>query len=141
MPGRATQAEVEALMGQPALRVERGGEVLLYYPRGPSGWHSYVARIGADGRLVALEQRLTEENVARVKAGVWTREEVRELLGPPFAVSVQPRLGREVWEYQFLDVAFKWSLWVQFSADGVVREVLQMRHQEMDHPSGDSTRD
>src|SRR5436190_1596696 len=77
----------------------------------------------------------TVENVTHVVPNTWTKKEVRELFGPPFMVSTLPRLEREVWEYQLLEVDFKWKLWVQFSPDGVVREVLKMRHPHMDPPS------
>jgi hypothetical protein len=136
-PGRSTAAEVEATMGVPSEKLSRDGELLWYYSRGPMGFHVYVARIGPDGVLRALEQRLTLDNVRRVVPGQSTRAEVRELFGPPFVVSELPRLQREVWEYQLLDVSFRWKLWIQFSADGIVREVLQMRHPDEDPPGGD----
>ena len=99
------------------------------------GFHSYAVRVGSDGVLKAIEQRMTVENVTYVVPNTWTKKEVRELFGPPFMVSTLPRLEREVWEYQLLEVDFKWKLWVQFSRDGVVREVLKMRHPHMDPPS------
>lgn len=132
VPGRSTAAEVEALMGRPAEQLQKTGETVWYYPRGPVGWHTYAVRLGPDGVLRALEQRLTVENVAKLQAGTTTRQDVRELFGPPFETSYLPRQQREVWGYRLLEVTFKWQLWVQFSDDGVVREVLQMRHREMD---------
>lgn len=138
VPGRSTAAEVEAAMGQPAERAERGGESIWWYPRGPEGFHSYAVRIGPDGVMRSIEQRLTVENVQRLVTGQSTRQDVRDLFGPPFVVSRLTRLQREVWEYQIIDVAFKWKLWVQMSDDGVVREVLQMRHPEMDPPGAGS---
>jgi hypothetical protein len=139
VPNKSTASDVQAQMGTP---VERqtipGGGSVWWYPHGPSGFHSYAVVLGADNVVRSVEQRLTVENVKRVRAAEWTRKEVRELFGPPFLVSTLPRMQREVWEYQILDVAFKWKLWIQFSADGVVREVLQMRHPDMDPPgSGD----
>lgn len=134
VPGKSTTAEVEATMGRPAEKMERAGETIWWYPRGPMGFHSYTARIGADGVLRGIEQRLTVENVGKLAPGTTTRKEVRELFGPPFVVSTLPRLMREVWEYQLVEVDFKWKLWVQFSDDGVVREVLKMRHPDMDPP-------
>ena len=44
-------------------RVLANGETLLWYPRQPSGAVSYAARIGKDDRLIAIEQRLTRENL------------------------------------------------------------------------------
>ena len=128
VPGRSTAAEVEASMGRPAEKLVRAGETIWYYPRGPAGWHTYAVRIGPDGVLRAIEQRITVENVRRLALGITTRQEVRELLGPPFLVSRLPRQKREVWEYQMIESGFKWKLWVQFSDDAVVREVLQLPH-------------
>jgi hypothetical protein len=134
IPGKSTTAEIQATMGAPDERHSVGGETVWWYPRGPMGFHTYAVRVGSDGVLKAIEQRLTVENVTHIVANTWTKKEVRELFGPPFMVSTLPRLEREVWEYQLLEVDFKWKLWVQFSPDGVVREVLKMRHPDMDPP-------
>ena len=70
MPGQSSAAQVEALMGPAAdKRASAGGETAYYYPRLPWGYATYVARIGADGRLVALEQRLTVENTEKLVVG------------------------------------------------------------------------
>jgi hypothetical protein len=137
-PGKSTTADIQATMGVPAERQSVGGESVLWYPRGPMGFHSYAVRVGSDGVLKAIEQRLTVDNVRHVVPNSWTKKEVRELFGPPFMVSTLPRLQREVWEYQLIEVDFKWKLWVQYSPDGVVREVLQMRHPDMDPPGSSS---
>lgn len=133
--GKSTTADIEATMGVPVERHSVGSESVWWYPRGPMGFHTYAVRVGSDGVLKAIEQRLTVENVGKVVPNSWGKKEVRELFGPPFMVSTLPRLEREVWEYQLLEVEFKWKLWVQFSPDGVVREVLKMRHPHMDPPS------
>ncbi|TMH92755.1 MAG: hypothetical protein E6H47_03470, partial [Betaproteobacteria bacterium] len=77
-------AEVERVMGPAADKRVHEGETWLYFPRQPYGQATYVARIGRDGRLIAIEQRLTDESVARIMPGKTTLEEVRELLGPPY---------------------------------------------------------
>jgi len=140
LPGKSTTVEVEATMGRPAERLERPDGAIWWYPRGPMGFHSYAVRIGPDGVLRDIEQRLTLENVKRIVPGTTTRKEVRELFGPPFGEMRLQRLQREVWEYQLVDVNFRWKLWLQFSDDGIVREVLQMRHPDED-PPGDSGKD
>lgn len=138
VPGKSTAADIQATMGAPAERQAAGGGLTTWwYPRGPMGYHSYALLVGSDGVLKSIEQRLTVENIGRVVPNTWTKKEVRELFGPPFMVSTLPRLEREVWEYQLREVDFKWKLWVQFSPDGVVREVLKMRHPDMDPPGGD----
>ena len=132
VPGKATAAEVEALMGQPAQRVVKpdGGSV-LYYPRGPAGRESYAALLGPDGRLQAIEQRLTDANLAQIVLGTTTARQVRELLGPPPTTSHLPRLARDVWEYKMGDNAVTYVLWVQSSADGIVREVYKVEDPEI----------
>ena len=135
VPGKSTAADIQATMGAPAERHAAGGGLTTWwYPRGPMGYHSYALLVGSDGVLKSIEQRLTVENVGKVVPNTWTKKEVRELFGPPFMVSTLPRLEREVWEYQLREVDFKWKLWVQFSPDGVAREVLKMRHPHMDPP-------
>ena len=134
VPGKSTTADIQATMGAPAERQPSGPLTVWWYPRGPMGFHTYALLVGADGVLKSVEQRLTVQNVQKVTPNSWTKKEVRELFGPPFMVSTLPRLEREVWEYQLREVDFKWKLWVQFSPDGVVREVLQMRHPDMDPP-------
>ncbi len=128
VPGKSTAAEVDALMGPAAdKRAAANGETWLYYPRQPFGRSMYVARVGADGRLVAIEQRLTDENVGKLVLGGTRAEEVRVLLGPPYGVTKFPRLNREVWQYhmrRFGDPGQPAALYVQLSPDGVVREVL-----------------
>ena len=67
VPGQSTAADVEASMGRAAQkRPAAGGETVYYYPQLPWGYATDGARIGADGRLVAVEQRLTLENTSRM---------------------------------------------------------------------------
>ena len=125
-PGQSTAGDVERVMGAPAERRQVAGETWLYYPRQPFGRKTFVARVASDGRLVALEQRLTDENVARIRAQTTRRDDVRDLLGPPYAVSRFPRMEREIWQYymrHFGDPGIPVTLYVQFSPDGVAREV------------------
>jgi hypothetical protein len=124
VPGRATEAEVEASMGPSAeRRPGPNGEVVRYYSRLPSGREVYAARFGADGRLIAIEQRLTPENVALLVPGKSTEAEVRDLFGPPYRVVDFPRLKTRLWMYPMRGAATDMTLNVEFFADGRVREV------------------
>ena len=129
VPGQSSVADVEKLMGPAAdKRPGPGGETLYYYPRLPWGYATYVARIAPDGRLVAIEQRLTEENIARLKPGATRAEEVRDLLGPPFEPMKQALSGNEIWTYPMRIGGHptpKWFL-AHFSPDGVLRETYMI---------------
>ena len=136
VPGKSTRAEVEATMGRPAEVLSRpNGDTLLYYSRLPFGREIYVATVGADGMLRGIDQRLTRQNIARVASGTQAKE-VRELLGPPFRVVRMARMERDVWEYPWREIEDRRILWVQFSNDGQVREVIEMHDYESDPPSG-----
>lgn len=126
-PGQATESQVVDLMGTPAqVRPLPEGGKALYFSRLPEGRAMFVATIGPDGRLQSIEQRLTRENIGRLAPDKSTAEDVRVLFGPPGAVGYLPLMPREWWEYKYLDYQDRRVLWVQFSDDGIVREVLDM---------------
>ena len=123
--GQSTADEVEALMGPAAeTRQDPGGETVRYYSRLPYGRQTYAARIGPDGKLVALEQRLTDANVGKIRPGMSRAEEVRALIGPPYRVETYRNLDREIWSYKTYSGFSPKNLYVQLSRDGIVREVI-----------------
>ena len=126
VPGQSTENEVEALMGPSAdQRKGPGGESVRYYSRLPYGRVMYAARFTPQGKLIAIEQRLTESNVARLRPGSTRADDVRELIGPPYRVDAYPRLERDVWTYKMYEGSFvPKDLYVQLSRDGIVREVM-----------------
>jgi hypothetical protein len=140
VPGQSSAAEVEAALGPAAdKRVGAGGETVLFYPRLPWGYATYAARISPGGTLVAIEQRLTLENTARLKPGASRAEDVLDLLGPPFEPMKAPLGDRVIWTYPMRlpgDPTPKWFL-VQLSGDGVLRETYFIddpNHVQRDSP-------
>ena len=127
--GKSTQTEVEALMGVPAERVKAAsGDTVLYYPRQPTGRMSYAARIAPDSVLRSVDQLLTEPNIANIVRGVSTRDQVREIGGPPWRITRKEPQQREVWEYTMINMTqWDYFLYVQFSNDGIVREVMMLK--------------
>lgn len=135
VPGKSTATEVEALMGPPdeTLR-EPNGDRVLYFSRQPMGLQIFAARIAPDGVLRGIEQRLTEENLRKLVVGVTTAPETRALLGPPWRTGHNARRQREIWDYRMYNlVQVEHTLSVQFSSDGLVREVLLLRD-HLDEP-------
>jgi hypothetical protein len=128
-PGRTKAAEIQASLGEPALRTRlAGGDTMWYYPRQPIGRQTYGLRIAPDGTLRSVEQLLTEENARKLASGGATRDSVRELLGPPWRQVRDDRNQREVWEYaMFNDQQWPYFLYAQFSADGVLREIYKLK--------------
>ena len=125
VPGQSTAADVEAVMGPAAdKRPAAGGETVYYYPSLPFGYATYAARIAPDGKLIALEQRLTPENMDKLKPGVTRAEEMLDLLGPPYRPMKQATSGDEIWTYPFLVPGFRLPRWfvARISPDGILRE-------------------
>ena len=82
-PGQSIEADVRDRFGIPENTwPEPGGGHTLEYNRQPAGVENYMITIGADGKLVAVRQVLTQENFARVQPGMGM-DEVRRLLGKP----------------------------------------------------------
>lgn len=121
VPGVATAEEVDKAMG-PAKEKRAGpnGETVYWYPRLPYDRVSYAARIGKDGKLIAVEQRLTKENLAKLKKDVSREEDVRDLLGPPSRVDWFPLKQVNTWTYHAQGIEPQ-LITVDISKDGVVR--------------------
>lgn len=123
VPGVATEAEVEKVMGPSAERRKRGDETVRFYSRLPAGREMYAARFGADGKLIAIEQRLAREYIDKLVLRESTMENVRDLLGPPYRTMDFPRQKRQVWLYPLHEGATRYVLNVEFGADGRLADV------------------
>ena len=67
-------------------------------------------------------------DLARLSAGKSTTDEVKSILGPPLRVTRFDRMGRDVWEYRsYNDPMDERHIAVQFSRDGIVREVVVVK--------------
>jgi len=138
VPGKSTTAEIQGAMGAPAERLKRqNGDELWYYVRHPEGRVSYAITVGADGVMRTMEQRLGRENFAKIVVGKSTRDEVRELLGPPSHVLHLRLKAMDVWEYPWREIDEKRVLYVGFTGDGIVREVREAHDAFSDRPSID----
>lgn len=100
--GTSGQADTRAVMGEPAAIHPAPSDAAYAesweYPRGPLGRHTFMARFDRQGKLVAIDQVLTIETVARIRMGQDKRDDVRRLLGRPGMV-FPVRSGGEMWDY------------------------------------------
>lgn len=127
--GKSTSQEVEARMGQPSERVKAAdGDTVWFYPKQPYGRQMYAVRIAPDGRMRSMEQTLTEETLRKLAPGSTTKAGAREIIGPPYLVSSNARLQREVWEYTMYNlIHWEYYLYLQFSPDGILREYYMLK--------------
>ena len=81
--GEARLEDVVRVMGTPAMRwQDPDGSLQLAYPRGPEGIHTFMVKLGPDGRLQSIENVLDEAHLARIRPGM-TKAQVLRILGPP----------------------------------------------------------
>jgi hypothetical protein len=120
-PGVSTEAEVRAVMGAPAAEFVNGdGSRRLAYPRGPLGTQTFLADVGADGKVIAVRGVLLDETFYQIHPGM-TRDEILRLIGPPGETMAFPRLSQVAWDYRFVDTWGYLAIFsVSFDADGKV---------------------
>lgn len=121
----ATEAEVLAKLGRPTHRYQDGNAQLLEYATGPWGQRTWMARIGADGRLESYRQILTTPVFATIIVGKSTKEDVLHTIGAPSETSYFSRIDREVWTYAYKENnAWDSLMHVYFDQSGVVRQMM-----------------
>lgn len=82
-PGQSTEADVRDAMGTPEMIWDDGQGVRTFeYNRQPAGHVNYMLTLGADGKLQAIRQVLTEAEFAKVQPGMHY-DQVRRMLGKP----------------------------------------------------------
>ena len=124
-PGVSTMADVEKDMGPPKdRRAGPNGETILWFSRLPAGRVSYAARIGKDGKLIAVEQRLTRENLDSIKPGA-REDDVRDLLGPPQSIQWFERQQVNAWSYNAQGMVPQIYV-VEIAKDGTVRKAYRI---------------
>jgi hypothetical protein len=101
----ASVEEVFHVMGEPSLQwQDADGSRQLAYPRGPQGVHTWMLRIGADGRLQGIENVLEQRGFARIARGQ-TMEQVLRALGPPDPAGTAYFARRDelVWQWRYCE--------------------------------------
>jgi len=104
--GEAGLEDVLREMGQPAMRwKDADGSLQLAYPKGPSGFETYLARIGPDGKLQSIRNVLEAGSFARILPGM-TKEQVLRILGPsePSMTFYFKARDELVWDWRFQNV-------------------------------------
>lgn len=128
--GVAGQDEVLRLMGQPAMRWQNEDRsTQLVYPRGPMGFNTYMVYIGADGKLMKIENVLDRKFFSRIRPGM-TKDQVLHILGPsnPGWTAYFKARDELVWEWRYCD---DWAAPARFDvlfddSKGTVRSTMSM---------------
>jgi hypothetical protein len=116
---------VQQKMGAPTSIYGAGNDRLFEYATGPMGQQTWMARIGADGRLVSYEQVLTGEKFATIQVDKATKEDVLRTIGRPAEKSYVALRDWEVWSYRYKEAGV-WNsmMHVHFDKQGIVCQML-----------------
>jgi hypothetical protein len=134
-PGEDRLEDVLRVMGQPAMRWQNAdGSAQLAYPRGPMGFHTYMAYVGSDGKLRQIENVMDQKTFARIQAGM-TKEQVLHILGPSFPSWTVYFKARDelVWEWRYCDA---WNEAARFdvlfdNSKATVRSTMSLTEAQM----------
>lgn len=132
-PGVASLEDVQATMGPPALQWhDPDGARQLAYPRGPAGFHTFMVRLGPNGKLQSIENVLDEQHLATIRAGM-SKEDVLRILGPsdPRLTVVFEARDELVWDWRYRATSGEYMrMLVLFDAtSGKVRSTMVQREQ------------
>ncbi|MGF6604866.1 hypothetical protein P3T23_009622 [Paraburkholderia sp. GAS448] len=121
-PGVSTIDDVRWQAGKPEIVWQNDDRSQrLEYPRGPNGTSTYMLDFDPDGKLFAITQALTAENIGKVAPGM-TKDEVPRLLGKPATVARYALSHETVWSWHWQEggVSGDAMFNADFSPDGVV---------------------
>lgn len=119
------QDVVQSKLGTPTAVYTDGAIRTLEYATGPMGQFTWMAHLGADGRLTSYEQVLTSEKFASIKIDHATKNEVLRTIGRPAERSRVAMENYEVWSYRYKEAGVWNSLMhVHFDGQGVVRQMM-----------------
>ncbi|HET7547013.1 MAG TPA: hypothetical protein VFJ86_04550 [Usitatibacter sp.] len=131
-PGAATENDVRATMGRPALELpDRGGGKELIYPKGPLGTQTFIAHVDAKGVLAGIDQVLDDDHFRDIREGQ-TRDDVLRMIGPP-GETMGFRSGNYAWQYRFMDTwGYLSNFNVTFNREGIVVDKIAIRIERND---------
>jgi hypothetical protein len=122
--GVTTQDELVARQGPPAYVAEgKKGEQRLFWPTGPMGTSTIMARFDAQNRLLAYEEVLDTAHFSNIQAGM-SMDDVQREIGPPWAPWTVYFAARDEidWEWRYCD---SWGEMARFNVlfDGTTKKV------------------
>ncbi len=118
--GESTEEDVRKSAGKPeTVRQEADGGKRLEYPRGPMGANTYFVTMDAAGKVQAVDQVLTAQNIAKIVPGM-SKDEVRRILGKPTQISHFALKKEDVWSWRWQEEITRQAMFNAHFAGGDV---------------------
>ncbi len=113
---------VHAKFGPPTAVFPAPPGQVLEYRSGPMGQFTWMAQMGADGRLTAFDQVLSAEGFGKIKIDSATKADVLRTIGRPAETSYLSLPQLEVWSYRYKESGV-WNsmMHVHFDKAGIVK--------------------
>jgi hypothetical protein len=117
------EVDVRAALGRPTAGVALpGGGSRLQYSGQPFNQSVWNADFDGSGRLLRVDQMMSDESFARIASGKATRDEVLRDFGPPAEVYQFKLKNESAWMYRyFTHGGFKAAMFVYFDPAGIVK--------------------
>jgi hypothetical protein len=117
------EVDVRAALGRPTASVALpGGGSRLQYSGQPFNQSVWNADFDGSGRLLRVDQMMSDESFARIASGKATRDEVLRDFGPPAEVYQFKLKNESAWMYRyFTHGGFKAAMFVYFDPAGIVK--------------------
>jgi hypothetical protein len=117
------KSEVESALGRPtaSLPLPDGGSRLQYsgQPFVQSVWN---ADFDAGGKLVHVDQMMSDDSFSRIVSGKWKQADVLRDFGPPAETYTYKLQNETAWMYRyFTHGGFKAAMFVYFDPAGTVK--------------------
>ncbi|HEX5125521.1 MAG TPA: hypothetical protein VFW00_02155 [Rhodocyclaceae bacterium] len=99
-PGVSTREEAIAKAGKPQYvwNNDDGTQTLEFTSEPDDGNNCFQVTVKPNGSVSKVQQAITDDNMARIHAGM-TKEQVRRILCAPRAISHFPLSGEDVWDW------------------------------------------
>lgn len=124
VPLGATRAEIEGRLGQPTGVYALSDGTRLQYSRQPAGQQVYNLDLGADGRLLKVEQVMDAGWLQRIEVDRWTRETALINLGRPALIERVASWDGDIWTYRFEEATGSRQVHLHLDNAGVVRRLM-----------------
>ena len=124
VPMGATRSEIESRLGQPTAVHALADGARLQYSRQPAGQQVYNLDLGADGRLLKVEQVMDAGWLQRIEVDRWTRDDALLNLGRPALIERVARWDGDIWTYRFQEATGSRQVHLHLDRAGVVRRVV-----------------
>ena len=120
-PGMSA-SQVQAIYGKPTRVVATGLGTWLQYSRQPAGQSAVMVDMDTAGKVSAVREVMTLQELSKIEPGKWTREDVEREFGPPARVDRVVSWPGDILNYRWRDSLQDMLFWVYLdAAQGVGR--------------------